>query len=104
MRMDWTEYTLHRGINFHPQWEGGLGIYTSTGILHVLNTLNSDHRDVRELSHSSPFVDERLQCHSLKSQSFTSQRSGGSLAGHSTHILLVRLTGLEHCVSERRCS
>ena len=60
--MVWTHST--RDI-FHPQWQGGLGvpniiwIYTSMRISHLLNMLNNDDKDVRELAPSSLFLDLR---------------------------------------------
>ena len=63
----WFGLNTHstRDIIFHPQWEGGLGvpniewIYTSMRISHLLNMLNSDDKDVRELARSSLFLDLR---------------------------------------------
>ncbi len=54
-----------RDVIFHPQWEKGLGvpnviwIYTSMRISHLLNMLNNDDKDVRELARSSLFLDLR---------------------------------------------
>ncbi len=63
----WFGLNTHstRYIIFHPQWEGGLGvpnliwIYTSMWISHLLNMLNNDDKDIRELARSSLFLDLR---------------------------------------------
>ncbi len=63
----WFGLNTHstRDVIFHPQWEGGLGvpnvtwIYTSMRISHLLNMLNNDDKEVRELARSSLFLDLR---------------------------------------------
>ncbi len=63
----WFGLNTHstRDVIFHPQWEGGLGvpnvtwIYTSVRISHLLNMLNNDDKEVRELARSSLFLDLR---------------------------------------------
>ncbi len=63
----WFGLNTHstRDVIFHPQREGGLGvpnviwIYTSIRISHLLNMLNNDDKDIRELARSSLFLDLR---------------------------------------------
>ncbi len=63
----WFGLNTHstRDVIFHVQWEGGLGvpnvtwIYTSMRISHLLNMLNNDDKDIRELTRSSMFLDLR---------------------------------------------
>ncbi len=95
----WFGLNIHstRDIIFHPQWEGGLGvpnviwIYTSMWISHLLNMLNNDDKDVRELARSSLFLD--LRCRWPGSQSPTSLVSKGNPAGNWILILLVLVSG-----------